>query len=467
MRKNKILILIIFLFLLSGGIFYAANQWGISLNASSNYEGSRDGRVFYEIFVRSFYDSNGDGIGDLNGITEKLDYIKSLGVNGIWLSPIYKSPSYHGYDVTDYEGINPQFGTIEDFQKLTKEAHKRDIKVIIDFVPNHTSSMHPWFIEANKDKESKYRDYYIWADSSTNLDEISDIGSKAWHTKGNGYYYGAFYSEMPDLNYDNKDVREEIENSALWWMDKGVDGFRIDAAMHIYEKKRTEDTLSWWKEFTGKLEDKNHNVYLVGEVWSDQNTIAPYFNILDSCFNFRVGEDILKSVKEENANAARRAMKTVYRTYYREAPDFLDAPFLTNHDTERVMSIVDNEIMAKEAAAIYLTLPGNPFIYYGEEIGMKGKKPDEYIREPFKWYKKSGEGQTSWEKMRYNVGKDSVSVEEEENDSESLLNFYRDMIKFRLSNDVIIKGDISMVDAGSSILAYYRTYNEKIKFNTS
>lgn len=170
----------------------------IQLDIPMNKE---NGMVYYEIFIRSFYDSNGDGIGDLNGITEKLDYIKALGANGIWLTPITDSPSYHGYDVTDYYRINPEYGTMEDFRRLTEEAHKNGIKIIMDLVINHTSSQHPWFQEANKSTENKYRDYYVWANENTNIKELNDQNNRpAWSTKGNGYYYAEFFEEMPDLN---------------------------------------------------------------------------------------------------------------------------------------------------------------------------------------------------------------------------------------------------------------------------
>lgn len=184
----------------------------------------KEGLVVYQIFVRSFYDSNGDGIGDLNGVTQKLDYIKSLGVNAIWLNPIYPSPSYHGYDVTDYKAINKDFGTMEDFENLLKKAHENGIKIILDFVPNHTSSQHPWFKEALEGK-SKYKDYYVWANKETNLSERSGIGEKAWHTKDSkNYYYATFWSEMPDLNFDNKKVRKEMKDIVKFWIKKGVDG---------------------------------------------------------------------------------------------------------------------------------------------------------------------------------------------------------------------------------------------------
>ncbi|GFR35624.1 alpha-amylase family glycosyl hydrolase [Thermobrachium celere] len=419
----------------------------------------QDGLVVYQIFVRSFYDSDGDGIGDLNGVTKKLDYIKSLGVNAIWLNPIYPSPSYHGYDVTDYKDINKEFGTMQDFENLINKAHENGIKVILDFVPNHTSSKHPWFEKALKG-DRKYKNYYIWSNKDTNLKELSGIGQKAWHTKdGQNYYYATFWSEMPDLNYDNKKVRKEIKEIAKFWLDKGIDGFRIDAALHIYEGKRYKDTVAWWQEFANYVRSIKNDVYIVGEVWDSEGKIAPFFTAFDSCFNFNLAEKIIEAVNTGFSTKLSPRIKNCYDTYKAEYKDYVDAPFLTNHDIDRVMSRLDSVEKNKAAAVIYLSLPGNPFIYYGEEIGMKGYKPDEEIREPFKWYRVSGEGQTKWEMIKHNVGEYSPSVEEQDKDENSLLNFYRDFIKFRLNDEVMKHGDIVSFDINPLVASFIREYN--------
>ncbi len=420
----------------------------------------KDGMVYYEIFVRSFYDSNGDGIGDLNGVTEKLDYLKNLGINGIWLMPITDSPSYHGYDVTDYYNVNPDYGTLEDFKKLSEEANKKGIKLIMDLVINHTSSQNPWFIEANKSKDSKYRNYYVWADDNTNTKELNDQNNRvAWSTKGNGYYYSEFFEEMPDLNYDNKDVRKEIKGIAKFWMDQGVDGFRIDAARYIFPQKRTQDSLLWWQEFGDYVRGINKDVYILGEIWSDEITISRYFKVLNTAFNFPVARQTILAAASGNPSELIRQMENSYKQYEKIKKGYVDTPFLTNHDQNRVMSELGNATKVKSAAAIYLTLPGNPTIYYGEEIGMKGKKPDEAIREPLKWYAGEGIGQTTWEGMLYNSGKDVPSVEEQEEDTSSLLNYYKDMINFRLSSSVLTKGDIKVITEITKVLAYTRSYN--------
>lgn len=421
-----------------------------------------DGMVYYEIFVRAFYDSNGDGIGDLNGVREKLDYIKSLGVNGIWLMPINTSQSYHGYDVTDYYSISPEYGTIEEFKRLTDEAHNRGIKLIMDLVINHTSSHHPWFIEANSSEKSRYRDYYVWADEKTNLKELNDQNNRrAWNTKGNGYYYSEFFEDMPDLNFDNKEVRETIKNVAKFWLDLGADGFRMDAARYIYPQKRTQDSLLWWQEFGDYARGVKKDVYIVGEIWSDEIAISRYLKVMNSAFNFPVAQQIVLAAKSGNPSVLISQMDNTYRQYERINKGYVDSPFLTNHDQNRVMSELIDVNKAKSAAAVYLTLPGNPTIYYGEEIGMKGKKPDERIREPFKWYSEGGIGQTTWSGMLLNSGKDVASAEEQERDKTSLLNFYRDMIKFRQSSNVLTRGDIRVLTDVNKVLAFTRSYKGK------
>lgn len=430
--------------------------------------------VFYEIFVKSFYDFDGDGHGDLKGVISKLDYLNDgnanissdLQVNGMWLMPINTSPSYHKYDVTDYYSIDPEYGTLEDFRKLTSDAHKRGMKVIMDLVVNHTSSEHPWFKEASQDVNSKYRTYYVWADESADLNETGSWGQRVWYKNpnGEGYYFGTFWSGMPDLNFDNQEVRAEIIKIGQFWLNQGADGFRLDAAMHIF-KGQTRDgasnNLEWWKEFRAVMQETNPDVYLVGEVWDLPEVVAPYYQSLDSAFNFNLADKIVHSVKngtDQGITAAALATDALYRTYN---PTIIDAIFLSNHDQNRVMSELNNDTAkAKSAASILLTLPGNPFIYYGEEIGMTGEKPDELIREPFRWYEGNGEGQTSWQTPAYNVGGNGISVEAQDNDQESLLNHYRKMIRVRQQYEELVKGNIEGNEVNNlKIVTYKRTFH--------
>lgn len=433
-------------------------------------------RVYYEVFVRSFSDSNGDGIGDLQGLTQKLDYLNDgnprtfsdLGVTGIWLMPINPSPSYHKYDVTDFYGIDPEYGTMQDFETLIKEAHKRGIKVLMDLVANHTSAQHPWFTDAKASKVSTYRSYYEWAGEGPFNPDVSTVkwGHPVWNDVGGSKYYVLFWDQMPDLNYENQKVRDEMKYVAQFWLQKGVDGFRLDAASHIYDDSEypegtdiTKKNVEWWQEFKNACLSVNPNAYLVGEVWEDDpSTRAPYFQPLTSTFDFSLGTIISGAVLAERdvSHQFNRRLLEIYQTYQKANPNFVDAPFLSNHDQNRIMSELGGDVAkAKLAASIYLTLPGNPFIYYGEEIGMLGGKPDENIRLPFKWYATPKSPQTSWE--------DSddltpvVAQEDQQKDPQSLLTLYKELIRIRQSSPTLMKGDFQGISSQSEeVIAYAR-----------
>ncbi|MEP6895940.1 MAG: alpha-amylase family glycosyl hydrolase, partial [Chloroflexota bacterium] len=344
--------------------------------------------VFYEIFVRSFNDSNGDGIGDFNGITQKLDYIQSLGINALWLMPIQPSPSYHGYDVLNYYAVNSQYGTMADFKNLLNAAHKRGIKIIIDLVLNHTSSQHPFFVDANSSPTSKYRDWYVWSDKSGNN----------WYQGNGGYYFALFCDCMPDLNYRNPEVTQQMFNVTKYWLaDIGIDGFRLDAAKHLIEEgnkiENTDSTHEWLKGFYIFYKNVNSNAYTVGEVYGAGAFLATkYTQQLDHIFNFELASGIINSVSGESNSGVNSAwnftLKDITNGEY--------ATFLTNHDQNRVVSVLNGKVeKAKLAAVMLLTSPGTPFIYYGEEIGMQGKKPDEDIRLPMQWSADSNAGFTT------------------------------------------------------------------------
>jgi glycosidase len=430
--------------------------------------------VFYEIFVRSFADSNGDGIGDLNGVTAKLDYIRSLGADGIWLMPIQPSPSYHGYDVTDYYGINPDYGTMDDLKRLLAEAHKRRIRVILDLVVNHTSKEHPWFRDAASGASSPHRDWYIWSSArGGRVPADGAAGAPPWHELGGDDYLGIFSDRMPDLNFDNPDVRREIVKVGQFWLRQGVDGFRLDAAKHVYGdfnstlnspgvKRKNQD---WWQEFQRGLSEVNQQAYLVGEVWDGPAVIGPYLDqAFDSAFNFDLAAKLLGAAGTERASDVGFTLSRVHEFYAKASGGkFLDAPFLSNHDQNRVMSAVGgNADHAKTAAAMLLTMPGNAFVYYGEELGMSGMKPDERIREPFPWFRDPGRpGETAWETAQYR-GDGSVSVEAEEAVADSLLNRYRTLISWRRQDAALREGTISSCDSGNdAVMAYVRAAGEE------
>lgn len=422
--------------------------------------------TYYEIFVRSWYDTNGDGIGDLNGVTAKLDYLKSLGVDGIWLMPINPSPSYHGYDITDYEAINPQYGTMADFQHLVQEAHKRGIKVVMDLVINHTSNQSPWF-KAAQDPHSPYRDWYSWATPATDLKQISATGGPLWHKLPDGdHYLGVFTTEMPDLNYDDPAVRAEMIKVGRFWLDKGVDGFRLDAAQHIYDNSETDmsspvalkKNLVWWREFHQGIDASNPHAWLVGEVArQNPDDLTPWMTSLDAVFNFPLATRLIDSAAQERDRDIGATLERQYDAYRAAAHGrFDDAPFLSNHDQERVMSQLDgNPEHMRTAAAMLLTLPGHPFIYYGEELGMRGEKPDPHLREPMRWYRAGkGTGETTWEGWSAGDG-GAVSVQAEQADPHSLLNWYRMLIQWRRDVPALREGTLrNWRPAGLSVAAW-------------
>jgi alpha-amylase len=430
--------------------------------------------ITYQIFVQAFADSNGDGIGDIKGMTAKLDYLADLGVEAVWLMPISPSPTYHKYDVTDYYGIHPDYGTMDDFREFVDEAHKRNIKVVIDLVLNHSSRNHPWFLEALKDPNSKFRDYYVWAhkDDPITKQEGKIIAGDTdnvikWNkVKGSDYlYYGYFNGGMPDLNYDNPELREEIFKIGRFWLeDVNIDGFRLDAARHIFPDDRPEDNHQWWVDFREEMKKAKDDVYLVGEVWAEAEIVAPYMKGLNALFNFDMGYAITKAVNEgdeQNLIANHKKIQTYYESVN---PDYIDAIFLTNHDQNRIMSELKGNInKAKVASSILLTLPGSPYIYYGEELGMLGVKPDEYIREPFLWdtahYDPS---QTKWIEAKYSNETTVKPLSMQRQDPSSIYNHYKSLINLRNQSKALTYGtlDLTSIDE-KEICSFIRTYEDE------
>jgi glycosidase len=433
--------------------------------------------VFYEIFVRSFADSTtgplaNDGIGDLQGLIERLDYLNDgdpattddLGVTGLWLMPIMQSPSYHGYDITDYYTINTDYGTNEDLKRLISEAHKRGIKVIIDLVLNHTSSMHPWFIEAKDNPESERRDWYIW--SANNPGYLGPWGEEVWHYSSTGYFYGIFSSGMPDLNLDNPQVTAEMENVARFWLeDVGVDGYRLDGARHLIEdgmvQVDTEATHEWLKTFRILYKGLNPDAMTVGEIWSKGSDVVTYVqgDELDLAFDFDLASTIISGVNLQDANRIQKALSSSYDLYGSK----LSATFLTNHDMNRVMSQLSMDtIKAKLAASVLLTAPGVPFVYYGEEIGMTGVKPDMFIRTPMQWATQENAGFTTgvpWEAVNMDYG--GKNVAEQSSDPTSLLSCYRELIRIRADQPALQIGGYKPVDSNNdAVLAFLRSDSE-------
>lgn len=421
---------------------------------------------FYEIFVRSFYDSDGDGIGDLQGIIEKLDYLNDgdpqsthdLGITAIWLMPIHPSPSYHGYDVTDYYAIHPDYGTLEDFQELLEEAHRRGIRVIIDLVLNHTAVQHPWFQQA-RDPDSPYRDWYLWSDMRLGV---------AWHPSDVGYYYGHFWAGMPDLNYANPEVTAEMLNVARFWLEQvGVDGFRLDAIKHLIEEEgkaeNTQATHAWLKGFARACRQSNPRALLVGEIWDSSILVAEYTveDELDMAFSFDLAQGFVSAAEQG------KAIQVTYPLVHdlqRFAPGSF-ASFLRNHDQVRLMTQLGGDIdKAKVAASLLLLSPGTPFLYYGEEIGMLGTKPDERIRTPMQWSDQPQAGFTTgvpWQALGIDHPDHTVAAQQA--DPDSLWHWYRGLLETRGQYPALQFGATYLLQASDpSVYAILRATKEEL-----
>jgi alpha-amylase len=398
-------------------------------------------RVFYEVFVRSFHDSNGDGIGDLRGLIEKLDYLNDgnasttddLGITGLWLMPVTEAASYHGYDVTDYRAIEHDYGTSSDFKRLVAEAHRRGIAVIVDLVLNHTSSRHPWFRDAIT-PGSPHDDWYVW--SPTDPGYPGPSGQAVWHKAGDRYYYGVFSESMPDLNLRNPKVTAELTDVARYWLDDlGVDGFRLDAAMHLIEEGRkqinTPSTLAWLRDFHAAVRGDKTAALLVGEVFAGASIAGRYVpDSVDLTFDFDLAGATVAALQSRQPAPLVSALDETIRWW----PADQEATFLTNHDQDRVMSQLNGDVAASRLAAfMLLTQPGVPFVYYGEEIGMRGSKPDERIRTPMQWSANPPAGGFSsakpWEALQDDWA--TINVAAETGARDSLLSTYRSLIRLR------------------------------------
>jgi glycosidase len=427
------------------------------------------GTVCYEIFVRSFSDSDGDGVGDLNGLIRKLDYIndgdpdtqRDLGARCIWLMPVTESPSYHGYDVTDYYRVERDYGTNDDFKRLVVEAHRRGIRVLVDLVLNHASSEHPFFKDALLNPGSPYRDWFIWLPSHPGVK--NPWGGDNWHRSPvrEEYYYGFFWGGMPDLNYETPAVREEAKRIATFWLEElGADGFRLDAVKHLVEEddgrvvEHVPATHAFLREFAAHVRSTAPEAFTIGEVWDSIGAMMLYYpDQLDAYFAFEASEAIMESVRTGSANTLLRPFLRLQR----EQPAHRWSPFLRNHDQTRSLTALGGDVArAKVAATLLLTLPGLPFIYYGEEIGMTGDKPDPRLRTPMQWSREPGAGFTDglvWEPLQ----PDSLTanVEVQEADPNSLLNLYRRLIHLRAEHPALGIGELVPLAASTNAAAAY------------
>lgn len=463
--------------------------------------------VFYEIYMPSFCDGNNDGIGDFKGITSKLDYLKNLGIDGIWLTPFYKSPKIdNGYDISDYYQIDPDYGTIQDFERLIQEAHQRGIRVIADLVLNHTSSEHQWFQESKSSKDHPKRDWYIWRDEPNNWESF--FGGTAWEydAESQQYYYHAFAKEQVDLNWANPAVKQAMFKVMKFWLEKGVDGFRLDVInflkvnnsfvdnpydgeeqVHLYDKDQDGvlSVISEIQEFVHQYPDK----FLVGEVGSEDLEILKHYSgldLLDVVFNFNIG-----SIVEFDAYKLYQQLAATDDAY-NEAQ--IPTLFFSSHDMSRYVSrFGGNEDRAKVIATLMLTAKGIPFIYFGDEIGMRdwisddiakmkdvqgimgyklaleaGKSHEEALaianeksrdksRTPMQWNSQAHVG--------FSEGLPWITIPEEANDvtvegqmsnPESMLSFYKSLLKLRKEHSCLQFGDYEVIRYENDMISFVR-----------
>ncbi|MGL5414909.1 MAG: glycoside hydrolase family 13 protein [Clostridium sp.] len=489
--------------------------------------------VGYQIYPKSFKDSNGDGIGDINGIIEKLDYLKDLGIGLIWVCPMYKSPNDdNGYDISDYKEILNEFGTMEDFDLLLSEVHKRNMKLIIDLVVNHTSDEHPWFIESKKSRDNEKADWYIWKDGKNGLEPNnweSIFKGSVWEycEEREQYFMHLFTKKQPDLNWDNKEVRREVYNTINWWLDKGIDGFRVDAISHIKKEEGLKDmdnpenlqyvssfdkhmNVDGIQKYLKELKEETFNKYnivTVGEangVKSDEadEWVSEENGKFNMIFQF---EHLHLWDYEKGQGFNPKKYKEVMIRWQKDLErDGWNALFIENHDIPRCVSTWGNdkeylEQSAKAFATCYFLQMGTPFIYQGQEIGMtnvKFKEIKEYsdikcinvfeeriknniskeeameevyatsrdnARTPMQWSNEKNAGFTigkPWIKINENY--ERINVEAQEEESNSILNFYKKLIKLRNNNEALIYGGFNpILEDDEKIFAYERNLNDE------
>ncbi|MBO4384063.1 MAG: hypothetical protein J5854_01415 [Clostridia bacterium] len=413
-------------------------------------------RVFYEIFVGSFSDSDGDGIGDLRGIINRMDYLNdgdpasglSLGVEGLWLSPIFKSSSYHKYDVNDYYTIDESFGTEEDLKELIRICHERDVYVILDLPINHTSRGNQWFKDfaeahRNGDTASAYYDLYSWYDSSI---DHAPAGRAFSQLIGTTHYFECNFSDnMPELNFDSLLARELVYDVAKHYIELGVDGFRFDAVKYVYYGDH-QRSVEFWTEYMNKLRELNPNLYAVGEVWDNDLITDKYYPALN-CFDFTISQSsglIAETAKKGDVNRYTAYVKSYLDKVQALREGATIVPFISNHDMDRAAGFLPTASFAMQMAAnLYILGPGSPFIYYGEELGMRGSRggadTDANRRLKMLW----GDGDTVRDPNGSTYGSANqidTTVKDQAADENSLYTYYKKLIMIRKANPEIAEG---------------------------
>ncbi|GEQ33738.1 alpha-glucosidase [Marinilactibacillus psychrotolerans] len=480
--------------------------------------------VMYQIYPRSFQDSNGDGIGDIQGIISRLEYLKEMGVTGIWLSPVYESPNDdNGYDISNYQAINPEFGTMEDMDQLIEEAKKHNIHIVMDLVVNHTSDEHKWFKEALKGKENKYRDYYIWRDpvnGSEPNDLVSMFSGSAWELDEDSqqYYLHLYSKKQPDLNWENPAVRQEIYDMMNFWLEKGIGGFRMDVIDLIGKEPDKLITGNGPKlhDYLQEMNQRsfgNYDVMTVGETWGVTPEKAPLFasperNELSMVFQFEhlTLDEKPGTSKWDLLDLDFLKLKQVFKKWQTELPDDTwNSLFWNNHDTPRIVSRWGNdkeyrERSAKMFAILLHLMKGTPYIYQGEEIGMTNKpisdiqeaediesinlyyerldqgysheeimrsinaKGRDNARTPMQWKDDKNAGFTEGEPwLKVNPNYKEINVENNLERKDSVFYTYQKLIELRKNNPIITQGTFKLLfEKHPQLFVYERQYDNEI-----
>jgi maltose alpha-D-glucosyltransferase/alpha-amylase len=471
--------------------------------------------VFYEVYVRGFYDSNGDGVGDFRGLTEKLDYLEWLGVDCLWLLPMYASPLRDGgYDIADYYAILPEYGTLEDFRRFIDAAHARGIRVITDLVVNHTSDQHPWFVEASSSPDSPKRDWYVWSDSPERYREARIIftdtekSNWTWSETAQAFYWHRFFSHQPDLNYDNPEVQQAMLAAVDYWLDFGVDGFRADAVPYLYEREGTNcenlpETHEFLKRLRAHIADRHPNALLLAEANQWPEDVVEYFGRGDEFhmgYHFPIMPRLFMALRQEDRKPI---VEILERT-----PDIPEncqwGMFLRNHDELTLEMVTDEErdYLYNEYAkdrrmrlnlgirrrlaplldnshrriqllhAMLFSLPGSPFLYYGDEIGMGDNiylGDRDGVRTPMQWSsdRNAGFSKADFERLYFPVihnpvyGYEVVNVDSQMRYDTSLLNWMRQMILLRKEHHVFGRGTMRFVKPENrKIFAFVREHGD-------
>ncbi len=472
--------------------------------------------IIYEVPVRAFYDSDDDGIGDLRGLIEKLDYVQDLGVTAIWLLPIYRSPlKDDGYDISDYYSLLPAYGTLDDFEEFVEAAHRRGIHVVTELVINHTSDQHPWFQAARSDPSSPYRDYYVWSDTDDRYKDAriiftdTEMSNWAWDPIAKKYYWHRFFSAQPDLNFDNPAVREEVLNILRFWLDKGVDGLRLDAVPYLFEREGTScenlpETHAYLRELRAEIDRSYSNRMLLAEANQWPPDVLPYFGDGDEChmaYHFPLMPRIYMALRRE----ARTPIVEILARTPEIPPVCQWALFLRNHDeltlemvtdderdymyTEyakdprarinlgirrRLAPLIDNSRRRQELlSSLLFSFPGTPIIYYGDEIGMGDNiylGDRNGVRTPMQWSsdRNAGFSRADPQALYLPLVIDpvytyqAINVEAQRRSPSSLLNWMRRLIAIRKRYPVFGRGEMEMLHpANMTVLAYIRSLGDQ------